>query len=191
MTPNTIDHQKDAVNRLPLVFKEIEDMRQFVKVLTKSHNLIETECRKIIENFNIAAGTGFILDLIGKHLILEREGITDDEQYRNKLYSRYIELQRSGEPETLIELYKLLTGADQIEYTDRKKLVNLLAAFEVTRTMNKDEIVELLKSSKQGGQGLELYTGERPEFRLPKDEDNSEFNSENGCNSGKLLKTIY
>lgn len=164
------DHQKRAESRLLSATRENQEFVDLVKALAKPKQVQEDMLHDMFHYRDIDSAEDEQLDIIGRHLLLEREGRTDD-TYRAALKTRAEDIRTSGLPEQLIAIYKSLMDADRVKYEDweeLKSITNQLIAFvDVCQNWeNHEDIVTRFKKMKQAGEAIRLGAVETRSFRL-------------------------
>lgn len=106
-----------AQSRLIQLYKESKTNNDLLKNLVEPIQELENEMFKLYGLKSISDGIGYQLDVIGKILDVERLGRTDDE-YRTVLYIQTLINNSGGEPESIINIIKLLVEPDKMNYTE-------------------------------------------------------------------------
>ncbi len=193
-TPNK-KRAEQQVGRLTAHMRENDDLVNLIKGLSgASHQVIEDVYYDLRNKRHLGDAANAQLDVLGRHLITLRNGLTD-ENYTVLLNTRYNFFQRSGEPERLIELFQLLTGAYLIEYDDTyceqcNSLTAHFTSLPVLEAVNQEKVVADMRKAKQAGQGLRLLLVLDPVFRFSADPDTEELDSDFGFDSGLFAEPI-
>lgn len=190
------DRAEQQVNRLTAHIKENEDFANLVRALGGAKwQVLEDVYNDLFNKRHLGDAGDAQLDVLGKHLITLREG-RDDASYTTLLDTRYEFFQRSGEPEKLIALYQIFTGAHLIKYDDTYALQcnNLIAFFlpgdlALLEAVDQIETTATMRVAKQAGQGLRLCLALEPVFRFGSGSSPT-LDSDNGFNSGKFVEVI-
>lgn len=106
-----------AQSRLIQLYKETKSNNDLLKNLVEPIQELENEMFELYGLKSISDGIGYQLDVIGKILDVERLGRTDDE-YRTVLYIQTLINNSGGEPESIINIIKLLIEPDKTNYTE-------------------------------------------------------------------------
>lgn len=106
-----------AQSRLIQLYKETKTNNDLLKNLVEPIQELENEFFELYGLKSISEGIGYQLDVIGKIVDVERLGKTDDE-YRTVLYIQTLINNSGGEPESIINIIKLLIEPDKINFTD-------------------------------------------------------------------------
>lgn len=107
-----------AQRGIRLLLSQFSRSRNFEKLLgglVQPLQELENVARDLKEKRSIDTGEGVQLDLIGEWIGEQRQG-RSDEEYRRWLRFRIFVNVSDGEPETVIEVLRFLTGATDIEY---------------------------------------------------------------------------
>jgi len=127
MTFDYIDNfEERALNRQIEFFKTLLNWEKLLTIYAEDSQEVEDVLNEFHEKLNVQFGEGETLDVYGKIFNLARENLDDDE-FRNLILSAYTEIQRSGEIETIISVYKSLMLASKvtlIEYFPATFIVN-------------------------------------------------------------------
>ena len=116
VTPITT-HVVDALNRLLQQYKDKDSIRAIVSAKTEQDQVLE-DVFQDLENFRgIDTATGVQLDGLGDILGIERQGL-NDEDYRARLKVKVVQNVSNGEPDRLINVYRFLLNATQIQYQE-------------------------------------------------------------------------
>lgn len=190
------DRVERQVNRLTAHIKENADFANLVRALGGAKwQVLEDVYHDLFTKRHLGDAADAQLDVIGKHLITGRQGLSD-EDYETLLDSRFIFFQRSGEPERLIELFQTLTQSYLIEYDDTYKLqCNTLIAYFAPgdlpdlEAVNTDKVIADMRKAKQAGQSLRLLLVLEPGFRCSASNE-PELDSDFGLDSGLLGEVI-
>ena len=106
-----------AQSRLIQLYKESKTNNDLLKNLVDPIQELENEFFELYGLKSISDGIGYQLDVIGKILGVDRLGRTDD-NYRIILYIQTLINNSGGEPESIINIIKLLIEPDNINYTE-------------------------------------------------------------------------
>ena len=106
-----------AQSRLIQLYKETKTNNDLLKNLVDPIQQLENEFFELYGLKSISDGIGYQLDVIGKILGVDRLGRSDTD-YRNVLYIQTLINNSGGEPESIINIIKLLIEPDNISYTD-------------------------------------------------------------------------
>ena len=113
-----LDHNQQAKDRLLEQYKGSVTMQGFVDALVNQVQELEgVYCDLEDKRLNIDLAEGVQLDLIGDLVGQPREGRTDPE-YRIRLKARIIQNIAEGEPEVIIQVVKLISGATLVHLQD-------------------------------------------------------------------------
>ena len=114
MTYEYIDNHVDrALDRNIEFFKGLVNWEKLLTIYAEDSQEIEDVLNDFHTKLNVQNGEGETLDVYGKIFQLARGSLSDAE-YRSLILSAYAKLQRSGEIETIISVYKSLTLATKI-----------------------------------------------------------------------------
>lgn len=151
MVTKITTHIQDAKNRLLQQFKGKEGFEKILDAIVGQLQTLEDVFFDLLENRFLDTASGQQLDGIGEIVLLDRpEGLTDT-VYRTRLKVQILVLISNGEPETLIQIFKLLLGASSVHLTEIS-----LAALQLLSDVDipvSDEalIFSILESAAVGG----------------------------------------
>jgi hypothetical protein len=114
MTDKIITHIDDALLRIIEQYKCSESMKAIVTALTEQVQIIEDESFGLFSRLDLANATGVLLDQYGTIIGLDRNGL-DDDTYRLFLFAKIGQNTSNGEPERVIDNYKLLSGSSSVQ----------------------------------------------------------------------------
>lgn len=129
-------HVQDAKDRLPGHIKTATEFNKLISIFATRFQELEDELDDMLNNITglVSTAIGAQLDVIGIILDLTRIVGEADSEYRIRLLGEAARLAKSGEPETVIEAYKLITVANRI------LLVELVpATIELTAFVDSDD----------------------------------------------------
>lgn len=114
MLTEITDHVAQALGRLRQQYRGKPRLAALITAIVGPIQDLETAFQDLTNERSISTASGFQLDQLGTIFDLDRLGAEDDESYRARLAARAAQNVSQGEPETLIALYQLLTGADLV-----------------------------------------------------------------------------
>lgn len=106
-----------AQSRLVQLFRENKSNNDLLGNLVTPIQELEEEFFQLLNLKSIENGIGYQLDVIGKILNVDRNGVSDDE-YKVLLYIQTLINNSGGEPESIINILDLLIEPDKISYTE-------------------------------------------------------------------------
>lgn len=109
------DHQTEAKARLITQYRESGQLRGLVGAIVKPIQAIEDALVQLNTQRQLDTATGVNLDRLGDILGFPRPPGDSDALYRQKLLARVKINTSQGEPERVIETFKLFTGATQVQ----------------------------------------------------------------------------
>lgn len=109
ITPIT-DHRERALARLPSQFNGAANLQALISLLGDRYQEIENVLQELFSYRALSTAYGKQLDNIGTILNLSRKLGETDSSYRARLFAETSELEKSGEIESLIEVFNLLLG---------------------------------------------------------------------------------
>lgn len=114
MSCNRIDnHVELALDKLISQYRCAENLQAFIIAITEEIQTLEDTFQCFFDRLNISAASGNGLDQIGTIVGQERLGL-DDDFYRILLLVKIGENTSFGEPEKVIQIFKLITQAQQV-----------------------------------------------------------------------------
>lgn len=112
-------HVTDAKNRLLQQYKGKPGIESIIAALGNQVQTIEDVLDDLLTKRSIDTGEGVQLDGIGTIINLPRPSGMSDADYQIRLNAQILTLNSNGEPEVLIQLFALLTGATNIDYREK------------------------------------------------------------------------
>ena len=146
------DHINRAILRLPDFEQSSVNWIKLLTALLGGIQDIEDTIDDVINlrHLDIAVGTN--LDNLGTLLGLTRLLGDSDTEYRAAIRIQYTLLYRSGEPESLIDLYQKITGAETVELTELPPAsIQLVGYAPEETTAPNARILALMTLSKAAG----------------------------------------
>lgn len=107
------DIAENGLSRLLPQFSESTKLRGLVKSLLTGIQPSEDTLFEVLEYTGIETAVGDQLDVIGKLMVVNRDG-DNDEDYRDRIYSKIIVNAAKGTPESMLSMVRLATGSDDI-----------------------------------------------------------------------------
>jgi len=108
------DHAAAAQARLPSQFIGATKLQALIGKIGERAQGIETVLFDLLNNRALSTATGLQLDNLGTILDTARTVGETDDSYRARLFSATSQLQKSGEPEHLIEIFNFLLNPDSM-----------------------------------------------------------------------------
>ena len=127
----------------------------------------------------LETATGLTLDYLGEIPGVSRPIGMSDNDYRNLIKWKILVNRSGGEPDTLLDALKILTGADDVNIIEMVCFVWM----EFTGGTIPADLYGKIKRLVAGGVGLELINAPTGAFRL----DSSEYGLDNGLLSSKVI----
>ncbi len=152
-------HVNDARKRLLEQYKNKPHVEGTLEAINNQVQEIENTGWDLKENRSLDTATGVQLDGIGEIVNLERPTGMSDTEYRIRLKAQIQILISNGEPETIIRIFQLLSGATSIHLIELE-LASYGIGSEVSFTKEQlDILVGLLEDASVGGARVEeIYT---------------------------------
>jgi len=176
------DHAERAKARLPKQFNNATNLLALVDLIGTRYQSIEDVVDDLRLNRFISTATGMQLDNAGTILDTAREIGEADSAYRSRIFAATSQLEKSGEIESLIELYDFLLAPFLIRYQEIYPAgVQLTAHMDVDPN---DSVIDeynraAMEVVKAGGIELLLYVApESDDFYL------SDVSEVDGSNNG-------
>ena len=107
---NALGRQVETLKNLPNWIKK-------TTINGEENQVVEDQIKEFNDKLNVQFGEGETLDVIAKIFDLVRSG-QDDTLFRAEITNRYLELNGSGQIESMITAYKNLLGADSITLSE-------------------------------------------------------------------------
>lgn len=181
------NHDEQAKNRLITQFRSKPNIDAFLGVYTTEVQGLETIYFQLLENRSIDASVGTQLDLIGTILNETREGLSDSD-YRLKLIAKIAANISQGTPEDMINIYKILMQADQVELFEYFPGTIQLFASNTEPISAIQRIKDALNRTKASGVVIDsLVVINTPPFGFA---EVSDLNSKGFRDLNELLETI-
>lgn len=102
------DHAALALGRLPNRFALASQFRDLIELVGDRHQEIEDMLVNLLEKRSLSNAVGQQLDRAGQILNVGREIGESDSAYRSRLFSATAQLEKSGEVESIIEVFNFL-----------------------------------------------------------------------------------
>lgn len=154
-TPSYIaDHDAQALARLLHAFTDKPLMRAAISAQTEEIQNLEDMLVDLLNGRWIDTAEGTILDRWGTVLNEPRFGLSDAD-YRIQLYAKIGQNTSEGTAEDMISIYKILTRAAYIVYTELEPGEVLMTAVAVDPVGDTDRIVEVLRRTKPAGVAIQ------------------------------------
>jgi len=123
-------HVADAQARLPDHVSRAANLLKLVELFGERFQGLENDLDLLLNQMSISSAVGVQLDIIGTILNLDRISDAEpDDEYRIRLLGVASSLAKSGEPETVIEAYLLITEASVVWLTEYQPATVELDAF--------------------------------------------------------------
>lgn len=106
-------HVQDAINRLIQQYKCADNLQEVIKSIVEQIQIIEDEVFVMFSRLDINNSSGKILDLIGEIIGQPRNGLEDD-FYRVFLSIKIGVNTSNGNPEKVIDIFKLLSNSSSV-----------------------------------------------------------------------------
>lgn len=133
------NHAERALDRLPNRFSRASQFRDLIELIGNRHQEIEDTLVDLLELRSLSGASGKQLDNAGQILNVDRDVGEGDASYRSRLFSATAQLEKSGEIESVIEVFGFLYSPTAIIYSEIYP-----AAFSLTaHVVDDDEDPEL------------------------------------------------
>lgn len=109
------DHQDQAEARLGGQYKSKPRIRGLIRSMGRETQELEDALFQYLDARKIRSATGAQLDDLGLLVGAERQGFTDD-FYRILIFVKIAENFSEGQPDPLINAFKLMTNAQRVQY---------------------------------------------------------------------------
>jgi hypothetical protein len=119
MITEILTHIADAKKRLIQQYKGKPRIESLVEAFVQDFQNLETVGKDLNENRSIDTATGNTLDRLGDIVGLDRESGQSDDDYRILLKSKIGQNVSQGEPERIIDIARVLTGANLVLLDER------------------------------------------------------------------------
>ena len=113
-----ITHIDEMRDRIPSHMRAGTNFDKLLQIFAERYQGIEQTLQDMLTMRAIDTATGAKLDGIGQIVDLAREAGQTDTSYRFAIKSRFILLTKSGSVEEVIETYKKLIQATDVDYTE-------------------------------------------------------------------------
>jgi len=176
------DHAERAKNRLPEQFNGAANLLSLLDALGSRYQGMEDVIDDLTTNRKLSTATGLQLDNIGTILNTDRIIGELDNVYRSRIFAATSQLEKSGEVESLIELYYFLMNPVLVRFQEIYPAGVQLTAH--TDTDPNDTETDILNRTamgvvKSGGIEMLLYVApENDDFYL------SDVSEVDGSNNG-------
>ena len=133
MITQITDHTQKAKDRLPDQFNGAVNLQGLIEIYSRIYQDLENVNYELLTKRSLSVATGKQLDNLGTILDTNRITGESDTEYRSRLYSATSQLEKSGEVETIIEIYNLLIGSTVSHFHDLYP-----ASFQITAFTDTD-----------------------------------------------------
>jgi hypothetical protein len=179
------DHVEEAKARLPRQFDNSPNLVALVGLNAGRFQDLNDTLIKVHEETSVLTGYGKQLDNIAQYLNLTRITGESDSAFAARIIAETAVLAKSGEPEHLIETYKLLTSAITIFYAEYYPAGVQLTAHVASYPEDPDvdeSIVTGMDNARAGGVDIALIISPETEYFMLDSSDNVD-GSGNGTSS--------
>lgn len=148
------DHAEAAQARLPSQFAGATKLQALIGKIGERAQGIETVLFDLLNNRALSTATGLQLDNLGTILDTARTVGETDDSYRARLFSETSQLEKSGEPEHLIEVFNFLLTPDSMWYEELYPATVQLTAHDDTdpeSAVIDADVREAMENAKAGG----------------------------------------
>jgi len=150
-------HATDAFNRLITQYRDKKNISGILNVYASKIQEIENILFPMLSNRNLVNSEGIQLDNLGTILNLKRNGV-EDSTYRIKLGSKISEHISEGTQEDVIQIFKILTGCDSVQYGEVYPAELQMIAINADPIGSVSEIRKAIKSAKPAGVAFPLLS---------------------------------
>jgi len=112
------DHATRAKDRLPDQFNGATNLLALIDIIGARYQSVEDVVYDLYENRTITNSNGKQLDNAATILNVVREAGESDNAFRARIFAATSQLEKSGEPESVIELYKFLLNPALVRYQE-------------------------------------------------------------------------
>lgn len=133
MITQITDHSERAKNRLPDQFSGAVNLQNLIEIISGIYQELENVDYDLLTKRSLSVATGKQLDNLGTILDANRITGESDTEYRSRLFAATSQLEKSGEAETIIEIYNLLIGSTVSHFYDLYP-----ASFQITSLFDLD-----------------------------------------------------
>lgn len=175
------NHTDQAKGRLPDRFALATQFRNLIDLMGGRTQELENMLFNLFEQRAISTATGKQLDKAGEILNLPRELGESDSAYRSRLYSATGQLEKSGEVESVIDIYDFLISPDMVMYKELYPAGFSLTALTDIDAEDRDEDrynTEAMKAVKAGGVDMELIISPFTDSFELSDESETDINDD-------------
>lgn len=144
------DHEARAIDRLITQYKSKEKIEGLVKAFTNQLQLIENVGADLVNKRSIFDAAGIELDRWGNLLVEPRFGLNDSD-YRIQLIAKVAQNFSEGTAEDLISMFKSLTRAAYIIYSEIYPAEVSITAVDVDLIGDSNRIRSVLDLAKAAG----------------------------------------
>lgn len=109
------NYESESISRLTQYFKDKENVPKLIEILGEKIQELSNDIWSVFLNRRLANAIGAQLDVLGE-IVGEPRGGRQDGVYRLAIKVKIAINNSDGTPETVINVFKLLTGATQVFY---------------------------------------------------------------------------
>lgn len=147
-------HAERALNRLPNRFAQATQYRNLIELIGNRHQEIENTLVDLLELRSLSSASGKQLDYAGQILNVDRDIGENDASYRTRLFSATAQLKKSGEVESILDVFNFLYSPTATIYDEIYPAAFSLAAHVITddeKTDTDQYNYEAIRNVKAGG----------------------------------------
>lgn len=159
------EHFQAALNRLAGTYKELPGIRAWLWAFARQAAELDATFADLQAERDLDSAEGAQLDGLGR-LLDEVRGGLDDDTYRAKLQLKVIRLYSEGTAANLLQIFKLVTNAEQVELVEVFPAEVQMVAVEPDSVFTDAKIVEAMGQARAAGVTLEnlAHTNGLPAF---------------------------
>lgn len=109
-----VDHVERGVNRLPVQFSKSENLKKLLAIFLSEIQEIEQTIYQMVKQKSLEYAMGKQLDMIGEDVGLPRNGLLNDDIYRNRIAAKIAANASEGTTNDVLKVWSLLLDSDDV-----------------------------------------------------------------------------
>lgn len=166
------DHQSAALKRLISQYRNKFNIKAILDIYTAKIQELENVFNSLVTERTLNGSVGIQLDNLGTIFNTPRNGLTD-EQYRQRIIGKIAENTSEGTPKDIINLFKILMQASEIDYRELYPATIEMVAQNPAPVADTSGIIAALNNAKPAGVKILdlIFSGKDPVFAYLGDPD--------------------
>lgn len=191
MTIKITTHIEDSLSRIIEQYKCSPSMQAMIEAIVDQVQILEDESFGLFSRLDLANATGVLLDQYGTIIGLDRNGL-DDDTYRLFLFAKIGQNTSNGEPERVIDAYKLLSNSSQVHLQEYFPAGIGLSGDGDFNNASLEDVYEVIQSIVAAGVRVDSLVSSDPDcyFVFDGDLDGEGFSEDDQLNGGCISELL-